>query len=281
MSPDRRGTLSYRIGASLAAAAAGLLAWVVWYFPLALLLTLPPAAAIGGMAVLAALFLRVYALPGRWTARARARSRVRPVGRAWPWVLLAAPGLVGLSLGMWSALLALGLAKEVEFAEHVQEFTAKPGGLAAFYLLAVLVAPLMEEFGFRGWVQRPLERKLGAQVAIPATAVLFALAHFQADYLPVRLAAGLVLGHAVYATRSVWAGVALHVAWNAGVLAFGTALPEFDPTGKGWRWAVPAAGVALLSLVWCAWSVRRMQDLAGRARPAAPAAARGRPAESS
>lgn len=281
MQQDRRSTLSYRIGTSLAAVSAGLLTWLVWYIPLALLFQFSPAIAIAGMVALSALFLRVYALPGRWSARARARSRVRRIGRAWPWVALTAPAMVGLSLGLWTVLLALGMATEVEFGEELTKFLAKPRGEVAFYLLAVAVAPLMEEFGFRGWVQRPLERRWGAQAAIAVTAVLFALAHFEPQAVPVRLASGLVLGHAVYATRSIWAGVALHVAWNAGVLAFGTVLPGFDPTGKGWRWAAPAAGVAVLSLLWCAWTVRRMQDETGRARPMGGTAARSRPVESS
>lgn len=281
MEKDRRSTTSYRIGITLAAVSAGLLTFMLWYIPLALLFQFSPPVAIGGMVALAALFLRVYAIPSRWSARARARSRVRRIGRAWPWVVLTAPAMAGLSLGLWSVLLALGMATEVEFAPEVQKFLERPGGEVAFYLLAVLVAPLLEEFGFRGWVQRPLERRWGAQPAIAVTAVLFALAHLEPQAVPVRLAAGLVLGHAVYATRSIWAGVALHVAWNAGVLAFGTALPDFDPTGKGWRWAAPAAGVALLSLLWCAWTVRKMQDETGRARPQGGTAARSRPVETS
>ncbi|MBW3572946.1 MAG: CPBP family intramembrane metalloprotease [Gemmatimonadetes bacterium] len=281
MDQDRRSTRSYRIGTSLAAVSAGLLTWLVWYIPLALLFQFSPAVAVAGMAGLAALFLRVYAFPGRWGARARARSRVRGVGRAWPWVVATAPAMAGVSLGLWTALLALGLATEVEFGEELQKFLARPGGEVAFYLLAVAVAPLLEEFGFRGWIQRPLERRWGAQTAIAVTAVLFALAHLEPQAVPVRLAAGLVLGHAVYATRSIWAGVALHVSWNAGVLAFGTALPDFDPTGKGWAWAAPAAGVAVLSLVWCAWTVRRMQDETGRAHPEGGTAARSRPVQSS
>ncbi|WP_420126785.1 CPBP family intramembrane glutamic endopeptidase [Longimicrobium sp.] len=281
MKPDPRSTLSYRIGSSVAALASGLLTWLVWYIPLALLFQLSPAMAIVGMVALTALFLRVYALPGRWSARARARSRVRRMGPAWPWVLLTAPAMAALSLGMWTALLALGMAQETEFAQELTRFLERPGGEVAFYILAVLLAPLMEEFGFRGWIQRPLEKRWGAQPAIAVTAVLFALAHLEPQAVPVRLAAGLVLGHAVYATRSIWTGVALHVAWNAGVLAFGTVLPDFDPTGKGWRWAAPAAAVAVVSLLWCAWTVRRMQDETGRARPEGGTAARSRPVQSS
>jgi membrane protease YdiL (CAAX protease family) len=278
---EPRSTLRYRVGTSLVAAATGMFAWMLWYFPLAFFFQLSPPLAIAGMMVAAGLFLRVYAIPARWNVRARARSRVRRIGPAWPWVALTAPAMAALSLGLWSALLATGMATEVEFGEEMEKFLARRGGEAALWVLAVAVAPLLEEFGFRAWVQRPVERRLGPEAAIGLTAVLFSIAHLQMEAVPVRLAAGLVLGHAVYATRSIWAGVALHASWNAGVLGFSAAFPDFDPTGKGWRWAAPAAGVALLSILWCAWTVKRMQDETGRARPAGRTKARSRPVESS
>ena len=271
---DPRRTRAYRVGTSLSAAASGLFTWILWYFPLALLFQLSPALAMAGMVALTALFLRVYALPARWNARARARSRVRRMGPAWPWVALTAPAVPLMALGLWSALLAMGVVAPVELGEELEKFLARPWGEAALWVLAVGAAPLLEEFGFRAWIQRPMERRLGPEAAIGVTAVLFSLAHLQMEAVPVRLAAGLVVGHAVYATRSIWTGVALHASWNAGVLLFDAAFPELDPTGKGWRWAAPAAGVALLSLLWCAWTVKRMQDQTRRARPAGRTEAR-------
>ena len=279
MDQDRRRTLSYRIGESLAAAAGGLLTWVVWVTAAQAGLFFSPAVAFVGMGVVTAVFLRVYVVPARWNRRLRTRSRVRAPRGAWPWIAVMAPAMAALPLALWTVLLALGMATETEFPEELQKFLARPGGEAAFYLIAIVVAPLLEEFAFRGWIQRPVERRMGAQTAVAVSAVLFALAHFEPQFIPVRLAAGLVLGHAVYATRSVWTGVALHGAWNAGVVAFGGAFPAFDPTGKGWTWAAPAAGVAVASLVWCAWAVKHMQDATAHhalARGAAP----GRPVES-
>jgi membrane protease YdiL (CAAX protease family) len=277
---DRRKALSYRIGMSLAAAAGGLLTWLVWEVVLMVYFQFSPLVAVGWMALVVAAFLRVYAIPARWNRRRRVRSRVRSPGRAWPWLAVTAPAMALLPLALAAVLMALGLAHEIVYDDLVQKWLERPGAGVAFVVMAVCVAPLLEEFGFRGWVQRPMERWLGPQPAIVASALLFALAHQQPDYVPVYLAGGLVLGYAVYATRSVWTGVALHVAWNAGALAFGAAFPDLDPTGKGWAWAAPAAGVALVSLVWCAWGVRRMQDAAAAGTDARGAAA-GRPVESS
>lgn len=280
-STNRHRTLSYRVGASLAAAAAGLLGWTLWQFLTlngAIMLS-PPVSMLWAAGVMA-VFMRIYVVPARWNRRLRSRSRVRPPGRAWPWIAATAPAMLLLPLAMWTFLLALGLAQDTDLPEPLTKWMARPGGEAAFAVLAVAVLPVLEEFGFRGWIQRPVERRLGAQTAITATALLFAVAHFEADYLPVRLAAGLVMGHAVYATRSIWTGVALHMAWNGGALAVGAAFPDFDPTGKGWAWAAPAGALTVLALVWCAWGVRRMQDAAA-ANAGLHGAAPGRPVESS
>lgn len=278
--PNRRTKLSYRVGASLAAAAGGLLTWLVWQIAMEAGFTFSPPLSALWWLVVVVVFLRVYVVPARWNMRGRSRSRVRPPGRAWPWILVMAPAMAALPLALWTVLLSLGLAEDTEFPEKLRQWADRPGGGAAFVMLAVLVAPLLEEFGFRGWVQRPVERKLGAQAAITLSALLFAIAHFQLGYLPVRLAGGLVLGHAVYATRSIWTGVALHAAWNAGALAFAAAVPDFDPTGKGWAWAGPAAALTVASMLWCAWGVKRMQD-ATDARAHAHGAAPGRPVETS
>lgn len=277
---DRRKALSYRVGTSLAAAALGLLVWLIWEMVLTVYFQFSPPVAIAWMAAVTLAFLWFYAFPRRRNGRARARSRIRSPGRAWGWILVTAPAMMALPLALASVLLALGLAQEIVYPEPVRTWLERPGAELAFVVMAVSVAPLLEEFGFRAWVQRPMERRLGAQPAIALASLLFALAHNEPDFIPVYLAGGLVLGHAVYATRSVWTGVALHVAWNAGALAFGAALPDWDPTGKGWTWAAPAAGVAVLSLVWCAWGVRRMHDAAA-ARTDARGAAPRRPVESS
>lgn len=280
LNPDRRKALSYRLGSSLAAAAGGLLTWVIWQMAMEVAILWSPPLAIAWTVLVTAVFVRVYVLRAPWNLRGRARSRVRPpVRRAWPWIAATAPAVAVLPMALLTALMALGLANERELPEQVQKFMDLPYGELAFYVLVVGAAPLLEEFGFRGWVQHPIERRLGASNAIAISAILFSLAHFQADYFPVRLAVGLVLGHAVYATRSIWTGVVLHGAWNAGAMAFGGAFPEFDPAGKGWAWAAPAAGVAVASLLWCAWGVKRMQDAAAAPGADARGAAAGVPVE--
>ncbi|HEU0015129.1 MAG TPA: type II CAAX endopeptidase family protein [Longimicrobium sp.] len=261
-------------------AAIAMLLWFGWQALLAQLFEMPPAWAIGWMALLAIAFVALHAWPRRWNRRIRAAARPRGFGRSAGWLALTAPAMVALPLSLWVVLTALGLLPDQDYPAPVTAFVEQPGGEAAFVVLAVAMAPLMEEFAFRGWLLGALRRPLGAGPAVMVSALLFALAHARLPAVPIYLAAGLVLGQAALAARSVWAAVALHACWNAGLLAVDAAFPGWDPEGKGWVWAGPAAAVAALSVMWCAWGVQRMHDRAAL-RPAGPGgAARGRPVES-
>jgi membrane protease YdiL (CAAX protease family) len=101
---------------------------------------------------------------------------------------------------------------------------------ATLTVLAIvsIVAPLLEEFLFRGWIQRRMERRLPAAQAIVITAVLFAAAHGEAFGFPTRLLFGLVAGHVAWSTRSIWPGVMLHGLYNATLVLGGSSSPDVD-----------------------------------------------------
>lgn len=273
MSPDPKQSLVYRVGAGLLGAGAGLVLWLLWYLVLTGAFALEPRAAIAWAAAVTVTFLWMHAVPMRWNRRLRTWSRLRwpPAGLGWTAAL--APGLLLLLASLSVLLLALGLATPDQTPAPLAEFMERPWGALAFVAIATLAVPVMEEVGFRGWVQRPLERRIGAQAAIGVTAVLFAAVHLGSSLFPARVAGGLVLGHAVYATRSVWTGILLHASWNAGMFALGALLPDWDPTGAGWGTAAPALACALAGLLWCVWTVRRMEYRVAeeRRRSATPA----------
>lgn len=265
--PEPRGTSPVlRAATALTAAAWGLFLLLCWQITLLQSLRMDPRAGLAWIAVVVAAFLFIYIWAPR-RRRARARLRVRSPGRAWPWLLVMAPAFALLPQALWAALQAFGLAHDPPPQKELEAFVAKPFGEPAFWLLAIGAAPLLEEFGFRGWIQRPLERGFGATPAIATSAALFALAHGEAELMPVRFAAGLVLGHAVWASRSIWSSVFLHLSWNLGAIALDAVAGDVDVSNKGWEWGVPAAAATALCLVVCAWTVKRMQD-ATAPRPA-------------
>ena len=223
-----------------------LVLWVLWQVPVYAFLQMPPRLGMLWLIATAAFFLWCHAAPGGWgTRRGRATGRVRPIPAGTrPLLAALAPVMSAGALSMWMLLGALGAETEGPLPRQIVEYGERPGGALVLLVLIVGVAPLIEEFAFRGWMQRPLERALGPAPAIALTALLFAAAHLQPSGIPIRLAGGAALGYAVWATRSIWSGVALHMAWNAGVLLFGFVFPRFDPAEGGWR-LVLAATAAL------------------------------------
>lgn len=82
------------------------------------------------------------------------------------------------------------------------------------YLLAVVIlAPVIEEFVFRGIIFASLE-KFGAGFAIVASALVFGMAHITPGSFIFATGAGLVFGFVYYKTRNLWVAVAIHFVNN-------------------------------------------------------------------
>jgi membrane protease YdiL (CAAX protease family) len=226
-------------------------------------------------ALLFGAFLRVYLLragrPGE--ARRWATLRLRPLGRdATLGTLAAVPVLFALawSLGeVWTRLVPV----PPETFRPFETLTDTPEGRLTVTLFAMVAAPLVEEFVFRGLLQRPLEQRWGPAPAIGFTSLLFALVHALPWVLPIHLLLGLAFGFVVYATRSIWAGVLLHAANNSlAALGIGAEAPELPPTV--WRTGVTGEfWIALAMLVLAALAARalaaRLLHVGRGRRPAA------------
>jgi membrane protease YdiL (CAAX protease family) len=199
----------------------------------------------------------------------RATLRLRPIGAAGRWLPL-----------LGGALVAHVLAYLVVFARFVplptddsrlEAYLQRPFGGAAVFTVAVVIAPLLEEFFFRGWMQRTLERRYQATVAIVVTATAFAAVHNDGFGFVVRLAFGLLAGYVAYSTRSVWPGVVMHATYNAGVMLASGAFPELEDDTLV-RWANtpgvfwPSLAVYALSALVLVWGARRLAEVARAAR---------------
>jgi len=119
-------------------------------------------------------------------------------------------GLAGLPTVLHPVLVSIGES-------------SSPWTLAAALVLASVVAPLAEEFTYRGVLMMSLLRPLGGAGAIAVSSAVFALVHLLVE--PQAILAlfllGLALGYVTYRTRSLVAAVVTHSAFNA-LMVLGT-----------------------------------------------------------
>jgi len=145
-----------------------------------------------------------------------------------PWLVLLAP--LALVMARLDSALA-GLLPELPAAEEAASAAAELAALdpsaplhwLELALVAVGLAPVVEEFLYRGVLQQGLVARLGRAGGVACTAVLFALAHVQpwlpsSGLLAAFLAAallGAVLGVVRLAGGSLLAPILVHAAYNA------------------------------------------------------------------
>jgi membrane protease YdiL (CAAX protease family) len=100
-------------------------------------------------------------------------------------------------------------------------FPHTSAGLVLFVVLAVLVAPVIEETVFRGFVFQGLARSWGPLVGAVSSALIFALWHQQLSVLVPIFGLGVLLAAAFYWTRSIYTNIAFHAIFNTvGILVW-------------------------------------------------------------
>jgi len=92
--------------------------------------------------------------------------------------------------------------------------------LILFGVLAVFLAPVAEEFLFRGILYGALRRRVGAAWAISLSAALFAGVHFSFFHFLPLFIIGLVLGYAYERTRSLVTTICIHLIQNTVAVSF-------------------------------------------------------------
>ena len=117
--------------------------------------------------------------------------------------------------------------------------------IAATILLVSVVGPILEEFAFRGVLQRLLERAAGPAVAIVGSALLFSALHFEPLGFAPRVLIGLGCGIAAHRFGSLLPAIAIHAGSNG--LSLCLAFAVGAPTALGMN--SPAPSQALPAVV--------------------------------
>jgi membrane protease YdiL (CAAX protease family) len=163
-----------------------------------------------------------YATGHGWPASTagarRDAARARPVDDS-----LWGPAIVAGFFGIWCSLAVLHLIGRVVAipAEPPPDVSHVPAlSLMAFALMTGLVAGVVEEVSFRGYMQHPLEKRYGPVVAIVLVGVFFGAAHASHTYwslalLPYYMAIAAVFGGLAFLTGSIVPSLVLHAGADA------------------------------------------------------------------
>jgi membrane protease YdiL (CAAX protease family) len=160
------------------------------------------------------------------------------IGPAVGWATLGLTSSL-IFTGLWSALLQNHQKEQI-----VHQLGADHPGIAryAVALLVCVVAPMAEEFFFRGFFFTALRNWHGTPLAVLLTGLTFGAVHLGSApvvYLVPLAFLGMVLCGVYLRTGSLYPCIGLHLVNNC--LAFGVS--------EGWDWQIPVLIVVSLALV--------------------------------
>lgn len=142
-------------------------------------------------------------------------------------------GLKAMLLGRLLRIVALALAAAIvipilytivirltglftlEPAAPPQSLIDDPITLTVLALLAILVAPPIEEIFFRGFAFPALRGRLGTWGAAATSSFIFGLAHVAPGTAIVTMLLGLLLVYLYMYTGNLWASILVHASFNA------------------------------------------------------------------
>ena len=173
--------------------------------------------------VLAQLFAYVVVLLFMMSVVKRATGQSFRQAIRWNWPQSWSAYLFG---GVVLALALQGLARFLPMPKElpIDRFFRTPREAWALSLFGITLAPLLEEFFFRGFLYPVLVRRLGIVMAIILTAASFGLIHapqLGRAWAPVLVVflVGLALTITRAVTKSVAASLLMHVAYNGTISA--------------------------------------------------------------
>lgn len=153
--------------------------------------------------------------------------------RLWPVVGLVTAGVwIGYSVDIAYVIVISALKVKVPDtnAQLLSNGAKTPLGLLAVFLLVSVIAPVAEEMLFRGVVFSGLRDSWGEGWAIVVSSILFGVMHLQPAVMIPTAIVGVLLAAVFSMTRSLWASIALHSAYNTTIMVFG--LLALRATGK-------------------------------------------------
>lgn len=148
-------------------------------------------------------------------------------------LMLAAIPMIGACKVLWDEVLKflqdLGYQVSLEPQALLDLFRFdQPGVLALMVFLAVVVAPVVEEFVFRGVIYRYLKGVSSPRMALIISSILFSLIHSNlAAALPLFLL-GMLLCRAYEKSQNILVPISMHAFFNANTIVMMFLIPHLE-----------------------------------------------------
>jgi membrane protease YdiL (CAAX protease family) len=130
-------------------------------------------------------------------------------------LLLSALPLIFASSAVVSSLMHVNSQKDSQPIMQLFERAGEPAKRIPIIILAIVIAPLAEEFFFRGFLYGVLKRYAGALPALVFTGIAFALIHLHVPSLLPLFLLACVLTFAYELSGSLLVPMAMHALFNA------------------------------------------------------------------
>lgn len=143
----------------------------------------------------------------------------------------------------------------LEFSK-IQEIVTISDPLSAIFIIGVVViiAPLIEELVFRGFLQRILEYRIrDITRAVLYSALIFAFIHFNPWWIVQIYIIGVFMGYVAWRTNSIWTSFIIH-AVNNGVAILFTHLDNGKLSWYEWKGHVSPV-ILLIGIVLLFWGM--------------------------
>jgi|GEM_PF-1627103 len=195
-----------------------------------------------------------------------------PLGRTWPWILLASAAGFFLAGGMNSLNQWLVGPELARLFDSTRILRGRPiAEQIAIGLGVTLLAPLGEEVLFRGYLLRALRARYGTRAALLVTSAIFAAMHLNPASFLALLVLGLLFGLLRLASGSLVPALVGHAMQN-GLTALAVLLDISDPETEPLDPLLALGTVALTApLTWLGVVAIRRAGKAETTEPAIPA----------
>ncbi|XP_074571283.1 uncharacterized protein LOC141827852 [Curcuma longa] len=141
------------------------------------------------------------------------------------WLLWAGIGLLGALI----AIAVTGATLNIFHGENPQRETDAlirllpligSSGVSTAFLVGItgILAPVLEETVFRGFLMVSLTKYLPTPVSVLITAAIFAIAHLTPGEFPQLFVLGTALGFSYAQTHNLLTPITIHALWNSGVI---------------------------------------------------------------